>query len=51
MIPKFLVNSQPLKTPTNPRCLKEELAFQYTKKMLPRPSYIKSYFENTFERI
>jgi len=51
MVPKFLLNTRPSKPPANPRFLKEEIIFRYTKKMLPRPSYIKSYFENIFERI
>lgn len=51
MITKFLISTKPSKSPSNSRYLKEDLTFRYTKKMLPRPSYIKSYFENILQRI
>lgn len=46
MIPKFLINTRANKAPTNPKYVTEQLVLRYTKKMIPKPSYLKTYFEN-----
>jgi hypothetical protein len=43
-IPRFLKNTKPSKPTTNSKYFKDTLSIKYTRKMLPKPNYLRNYF-------